>query len=146
MAGARGLIPGTHANKPPHGGLARALRKGLAGFYVRNRLFVCIVLWLVALIVVMAGCAVGRNEQTGAVVIGFNAGKLVETGNQAIAGAAGALFGPAGVAVSGGALGLLGIVGKLWASSAAAKAKHEGERAGWEEAQATFSPPPKGTA
>jgi len=97
----------------------------------------------------MQGCAVGRRELDGAIVIGVEAGKLVETGNQAIAGAAGALFGPTGIAVSGGALGLLGIAGKLWAKSAASSAAHEAERRGWEEAQATFSPPPpnqKGTA
>ena len=112
------------------------------------RFFIVLTVACAALAWFLPGCAVGRNEQTGAIVIGFNAGKLVETGNQAIAGAAGALFGPAGIAVSGGALGVVWIIGKLWASSAAAKSKHEGERAGWEEAQATFSAPPqpKGTA
>lgn len=97
---------------------------------------------LAGVMIAVTGCAVGRRESDGAIVLGFEAGKLVETGNQAIAGAAGALFGPTGIAVSGGALGLLGIVGKLWASSAAAKARNAGERAGWEEAAATYTAPP----
>ena len=62
----------------------------------------CLV-WAAALAALFwaGGCAVGRNEQTGAIVIGVNAGKLVETANQGINAAAGALFGPAGIAVSG---------------------------------------------
>lgn len=84
-----------------------------------------------ALALVSGGCAAGRNETTGGVVVGLEVARLTETTNQLITSAADALFGPAGVAVSGGVLGFVGLAGRWLAKSAAAK----GERAGWDEAQ-----------
>lgn len=75
----------------------------------------------------LSGCAVGRDESTGAIILGIEAGRLVETGPQAIAAAVGTFLPGAGPIV-GTIAGLLGIGGAVHYRS-----KRNGERAGWDE-------------
>lgn len=66
-------------------------------------------LLLLALPLLTGGCALGRNDLDGSVVIGFKAGQLVETTNQALAaglgGAGHLLGGPWGELLTLGGLG-----------------------------------------
>ena len=101
--------------------------------------------WTIAglLVIAATGCAVGRNELTGEVVLGFGAGKLIETANQGLGAAGDVLLGPLGL----GGLGLGGLAAAAWRQQGVAKAKHEGENEGWTQAAATYSaPPPMGAA
>lgn len=77
--------------------------------------------------VFMPGCAVGRDDATGAIVLGFEAGRLVETGPQALAAAVGS-FVPGAAPIVGVITGLLGI-----GTAAHYRAKRNGERSGWDE-------------
>jgi hypothetical protein len=87
------------------------------------------------LFMLATGCAVGRTE-AGGVVLGVEAGALVETSEQALGSLADAGLAALGIGVPGaGAIALL--ARKLFRAgtdAAAAKARHEGERAGWDEA------------
>lgn len=86
---------------------------------------------LVALVFLsLSGCAVGRDDATGAIVLGFEAGRLVETAPQALAGLAGSLIPGLGPVV-GIVSGLLGIGGT--AAAVHYRAKRTGERDGWDE-------------
>lgn len=89
----------------------------------------------------LQGCAAGRNDATGEVVVGFGVAKLTESTNQAVGQLADLVLPGAG-----GAVGLLAAVGVGWARShAAARAATESRRAAdrsWEEAAATYSAPP----
>lgn len=62
-------------------------------------------LLLLAVAMLLTGCAVGRNELTGEVVLGFGAGRLVETAGQAVASLGSLLPPPFGqLGILGGAL------------------------------------------
>lgn len=82
----------------------------------------------------LLGCAVGRNEATGGIVLGVEAGKLVETAPQAIAGLVDLIVPGAGTAV--GAIGL--------AIGAHYRSKRKGERDGWDEAEESMVYQPVG--
>lgn len=69
-------------------------------------LFACLALPLL----VASGCAVGRNEQTGAIILGIEAGRLTETAGQALGAAAGFLPPPFNY-IATGAVSLLGLGG-----------------------------------
>lgn len=95
-----------------------------------------------ALVVGLSGCAVGRDELTGDVVLGFKAGRLVETANQAAV---------TGLETLGTSIGIPGIGGlalvaaKLWKDASTAKASHESENRGYDMAvkdlRSSSSPP-----
>jgi hypothetical protein len=106
-----------------------------------------LVLGLAGLAVVLAwmlGCAIGRNELTGEVVFGIGLGRLIETANQALGGIADWGLAAMGIGGSGLGGGLVVAIRKAihYKSEAAtidaavAKAKHEGENAGWDSAMA----------
>lgn len=84
----------------------------------------------VAFLLMLSGCAVGRDDATGAIVLGFEAGRLVETAPQALAGLAGSLIPGLGPVVSLAA-GALGIGGT--AAAVHYRSKRRGERDGWDE-------------
>lgn len=81
------------------------------------------VLWAVP-IMALAGCAVGRDQLSGDIVLGFKAGRLVETANQAGFAAAEA----AGTLLGGGPLGQLAGFGLT-----AALGHFAGRNRGWDE-------------
>lgn len=89
----------------------------------------------------LQGCAAGRNDATGEIVVGFGVAKLTESTNQAIS-----QLGDLVLPGAGGAIGLLGAVGIGWARSYAKARAATAERAaadrGWDEAAATYSAPP----
>lgn len=100
-------------------------------FHYRN-LLLAAVCW--ACVILLVGCAVGRNDANGDIVLGFKAGRLVETANQAIAAGSEGLLGMLGVAAGpAGAVGL--IAAKFWKDAEAAKSKRDGENKGWDEGQ-----------
>lgn len=92
------------------------------------------------------GCAVGRNEATGSIVLGFDAGKLVETTDQAIGALGEGLLGALGVAVPGA--GVIGIMARRFITNARENEKRIREEAdkAYDEAAirtaATYQPPP----
>lgn len=136
MAGARGLVHGTHAYNPPHGGRTRAFRKGCARFSLRHAWFVAFSAWLVALLIVMAlsACAIAPMPDGSGYAVGMrmsgdgtSAAELAQTAGK-VAGFLGIPGGDAiGQLVATG-LGIVGVGG--WASS---RARRLGEQAGWEE-------------
>lgn len=93
-----------------------------------------LVLLLVCPFCLLLGCAVGRNEATGEIVLGVEAGKLVETAPQAIAGLVDLIVPGAGTAI--GAIGLA--IGTHYRS------KRKGERDGWDEAEESMVYQPVG--
>lgn len=105
--------------------------------YRRARLSVSGALCLCVLLP-MAACAAARDPVTGEIVVGFGLTRLPETGNQLIASGLAAATGIPGIGSI--ALGGLGILGAAFGAKKAAEKKAE-DRA-WNEAQATYSPPP----
>lgn len=123
-------------------------------FHWTNCLTACLV-WFAAWAVIslIAGCAVGRNELTGAIVLGFEAGRLVETANQAVATGTEGVLGMLGLGAGpAGAIGVLaaklyGDKEKARGDARAAEALREGEMRGWNEREAAATvqlpiPPP----
>ena len=100
---------------------------------------VCLALCVFSL-VLLQGCAVGRDDSTGAIVLGFEAGRLVETGPQALAAAVGS-FVPGAAPIVGVITGLLGI-----GTAAHYRAKRNGERSGWDERGREVVDTPQGPA
>jgi len=88
--------------------------------------------------VIVSGCAAGRGDD-GSIVVGARVADLVETPGQALNAAAGLLPGPWGAIATIGAT-ILG--GGGIAAAARVSGRRTGERNGWEEAQALFTPPP----
>lgn len=86
---------------------------------------------LILLVCGLAGCAVGRNDLNGDIVVGFKLGRLVETANQAVATGTEGLLGMLGVAA--GPAGLVGLVAaRFFAEAKSEKAMREGLDKGWE--------------
>lgn len=81
---------------------------------------------LILACLMLAGCAVGRRETDGAIVLGFEAGKLVETPGQALNVAADFLPEP----FRSVAVGVLGIGGTALATRRSQRARD----AAWDEA------------
>ena len=83
---------------------------------------------------VLQGCAVGRRDVDGAIVLGFEAGKLTETGDQILAAGGTGILSLLGMGAGpAGAIGLL--AAKLWKDAETEKAKRYAESKGWEEAK-----------
>lgn len=107
----------------------------------RSVLLLCGLVFLLSLLTLCsAGCVTGRTDD-GTVVLGLAFGQpLPESHEQAITAAAGTvgtlMGGPVGGALAttvvGGILGAFGL--RQSSKAAAAQARHEGERAGWDEA------------
>jgi len=89
----------------------------------------------------LQGCAAGRNDATGEIVVGVGVAKLTESTNQAIGQLADLVLPGAG-----GAVGLIAAAGIGWARSyAKARAATESRRAAdesWDNAAATYSAAP----
>jgi len=109
----------------------RACRAILLGFGV-GVLLTVLLCWL-------SGCAAGRNDASGEIVVGVGVGRLTESANQALT-----QLGDLVLPGAGGAIGILGAVGIGWARSyataRAAAAQRDGERKGWDEAAVAHSP------
>jgi hypothetical protein len=93
------------------------------------------------------GCAAGRGPG-GEIVLGFNVAKMVEQTNQAVGQLVDYIVPGLGAAATVLA-GSVGYAFKRSGDAKAATAAREAERRGWEEAAATYQPPPplsKGSA
>ncbi len=99
---------------------------------------------LIALMIVfaMAGCAVGRELESGSPMVGLQLGDpAVIQAASGIGGVVGGLFGgPAGAATGTALFG--GLATLIWGSRQKAVGRIHGEERGWNDAQTTFAPPP----
>ena len=107
----------------------------LIGFHILGRYqHLALGIVVAAALLSAFGCAVGRRDTDGAIVLGFEAGKLVETGDQILAAGGQSILSLLGMGAGpAGAIGLL--AAKLWKDAEAEKAKRYAEAKGWEEAK-----------
>lgn len=85
--------------------------------------------------IVLGGCAAGRNDATGEIVVGWGVAKLTETANQGLA-----QLGDMVLPGAGAALAAIGVPVIAWAraksAAAAAQAAHAAENKGFDEGNA----------
>jgi hypothetical protein len=87
-------------------------------------------------LVLAAGCAVGRTD-SGGIVFGVEAGTLVDSANHAVGALTEWVLPLVGIGGTGGIGAIAFLARSLMrtaADAAAAKARHAGERDGWDEA------------
>lgn len=95
---------------------------------------ICLALCLFVTACALQGCAVGRRDVDGAIVLGFEAGKLTETGDQILAAGGSSILSLLGMGAGpAGAIGL--VAAKFWKDAETEKAKRYAESKGWEEAK-----------
>jgi len=92
----------------------------------------CMVLLLLLCFAFTAGgCAVGRNDASGQIVLGFDAGRLTESVNQGVAQLGDYILPGAGAALAAVGLPVLGWA-RSYAAARAATAAHKAADAGWD--------------
>jgi hypothetical protein len=97
--------------------------------------FIVIAGCYIAPLVMLAGCAVGRNDTTGEVVLGVAAGKLVESTNQALGALTDTALTALGVGIPG-AGGLVALAVRGFTKAGAEKRIRESADAAYEEGRA----------
>ena len=101
---------------------------------------------LLAAVLVLGGCAVGRSLDDGLPMVGLRLGDDTVVGAAADAAGVigGVIGGPAGAVLASTLVTAIG--GAVWGSRQRVKGEHAGERRGWDEAVGTPAGAPTGSA
>ena len=91
--------------------------------------------YLTPLVMLAGGCAAGRNEQTGEIIVGASVGKLVESTNQALGALTDGALAALGVGIPGVG-GLVALAVRGFTKAGAEKRIRESADAAYEEGRA----------